>query len=80
MESNKINDIVQPTAELSIEDDKNDILKSTESTFEEYSEDDDEGIMELKVCTNFLYIDYIFKNTNIFFYFANLFVSLVAKN
>ncbi|CAG8504968.1 12765_t:CDS:2 [Funneliformis caledonium] len=48
MESDEVNDIVHQTLELSIEEDDNAILKTTESTFEEYSEDDDEGIMELK--------------------------------
>ncbi|CAI2167480.1 1867_t:CDS:2 [Funneliformis geosporum] len=41
-------DILHQTSELSIDEDENDILRTTESTFEEYSEDDDEGIMELK--------------------------------
>lgn len=57
MESDEIKDIAQETAKLSIEDDENDALKSTETTFEvgfeEYSEDNNDGIMELKVCVIF---------------------------
>ena len=55
MESDEIKDIAQRTAELSFENDENDALRSIESAideveFEEYSEDNNEGIMELKVC------------------------------
>ena len=53
VESEEIKDIVQQTSELLIEDDENDDLKSTEPTFGEveleYGEDNNEGIMELKV-------------------------------
>jgi hypothetical protein len=56
VESDEIKDIAQRTAELSFEDDENDVSKSTEPAFdvEEYSEDNNEGIMELKVCVNSL--------------------------
>lgn len=53
MESDEFKEIEQQTTELSIEDD--DSFLSTEPSFGEvdgeYSEDNNEGIMELKVCS-----------------------------
>lgn len=60
-ESDEIKEIEQQTAELSIEEDDDDAILSTEPSFGEvdgeYSEDNNEGIMELKVCS--IYICYI---------------------
>ncbi|GBC10647.1 hypothetical protein RclHR1_00980024 [Rhizophagus clarus] len=51
-ESDEIKEIVQQTVELSIENDEDDVFLPTEPAFEEvdeeYSEDNNEGIMELK--------------------------------
>ncbi|RIA85715.1 hypothetical protein C1645_781251 [Glomus cerebriforme] len=50
LESDEINDIVQKTVELFVEDDENDVLNYTEPNFEEveFEEHNNEGIMELK--------------------------------